>query len=110
MEMKMIIDQLEEQLKKEKLEAEDLEKKVCQWMAMLENAEEALKVKKDNVTSLEMMIEAAKEGHFGLSDKKSEPIVIVKAVKEITDAEVFEVAREAAPKFCALVKGIVARM
>ena len=31
-------------------------------------------------------------------------------LKEITDAEVFEVAKEAAPKFSALAKGIIARL
>jgi chromosome segregation ATPase len=78
MEMKEILEKLEGQLKKEKIEAEELEKKIATMMVVLENAEKALGEKKDNITSLEMMIEAGKEGHFGLKEVKSEPIVSVK--------------------------------
>lgn len=88
MEMKQILEQLEGQLKKERLEVEDLEKKVSQWMEMLAGAEEALKIKKDNVTSLEMMIEAGKEGHFGLKEQKTEAVVAkVEEVKPVQKDE-----------------------
>ena len=72
MEMKQIIEQLEGKLKQEKLQVESLEKNVEALMKALEEAEKDLKVKRDNVGSLEMMIEAAKEGHFGLTEKKQE--------------------------------------
>lgn len=84
MEMKQIMEQLEGQLKKEKLEAEELEKKVSSMKALLENAEKVLGEKRDNIMSLEMMIEAGKEGHFGLKEQKTEAVVAkVEEVKPV---------------------------
>ena len=90
MEMKTIIEQLREQLDKERSEVKDLESRVAMMKAALENAEEALNVHKDNISSLEIMIEAGKEGHFGLKELKTEPITIVTAVKEIKEQPVQE--------------------
>ena len=88
MEMKQIMEQLEGQLKNERIEMEDLEKRVAVMRAALENAEEALNVHKDNITSLEMMIEAGKEGHFGLkTELKNEPITIVKSIEEFKEVK-----------------------
>ena len=94
MEMKQIMEQLEGQLKKERIEVEDLEKRVAVMKAALENAEEALNVHKDNITSLEMMIEAGKEGHFGLKELKSEPITIVKSINEFKQVKESAVKEE----------------
>ena len=94
MEMKQIIEQLEDQLKKEKIEVEELEKRTAMMKAALDNAMEALNVHKDNITSLEMMIEAGKEGHFGLKELKTEPVTIVAAVKEIKESAIEEQKKE----------------
>ncbi len=87
MEMKTIMEQLEGQLKKERIEAEELEKKIATMMVVLENAEKALSDKKDNITSLEMMIEAGKEGHFGLKEQKTEPVAVIATVDEFKTAK-----------------------
>lgn len=67
MEMKDIIKELEEKLKETKTQVEDWEAKEKFWTEAVKTAQNALRVLRDNTTSLEMMIEAAKEGHFGLN-------------------------------------------
>lgn len=86
MEMKQIIMELEGKLREERIQMEDLEKKVNFWMAALDSAEKEMKTRKDNVSSLEMMIEAAKEGHFGLKEA-AKAVEEAKPVEETVKAE-----------------------
>ena len=82
MEMKDIINELEEKLKETKAQMDEWVSKEKFWKAAVEQAQKEIGVLQDNISSLEMMIEAAKEGHFGLNgnkaDKPKEPKKTVK--------------------------------
>ena len=82
MEMKDIIMELEERLKETKAQMDEWAAKERFWKAAVEQAQKEIGVLQDNASSLEMMIEAAKEGHFGLNgnkaDKPKEPKKTVK--------------------------------
>lgn len=87
MEMKDIINELEEKLKETKAQIDEWAAKEKFWKAAVEQAQKEIQVLQDNTSSLEMMIEAAKEGHFGLNgnkaDKPKEPKKTVK--KTVTE-------------------------
>lgn len=72
MEMKQIITELEEKLKETKTQLEDWEAKENFWAEALKTAQEKTSLLRDNVASLELMIGAAKEGHFDLNAAKAE--------------------------------------
>lgn len=72
MEMKDIIKELEEKLEETKAQMKEWGSKRDFWKAAVEQAEKEITVLQDNTSSLEMMIEAAKEGHFGLNGNKAD--------------------------------------
>ena len=72
MEMKDIIKELEEKLEETKAQMDEWAAKEKFWKAAVEQAQKEIEVLQDNTSSLEMMIEAAKEGHFGLNGNKAD--------------------------------------
>lgn len=85
MEMKDIIMELEEKLKETKAQMDEWAAKERFWKAAVEQAQKEIGVLQDNASSLEMMIEAAKEGHFGLNGNKADkPKEPKKTVKKTT--------------------------
>lgn len=82
MEMKQIVKELENKLEEAKTQVEDWEAKEKFYTEAANAANKELELLKDNITSLEMMIEASKEGHFGLNGAKADkPKQEPKAVK-----------------------------
>lgn len=95
MEMKQIIRELENKLEETKAKIEEMDAKDKMWSAALEQVRKELSIERDNLSSLEMMIEAAKEGHFGLVSKKT---VVNDIIKKETEEEPEEETEKEAEK------------
>lgn len=77
MEMKSIVRELEEKLKETAIQMKEWEAKKKFWVAAVESAEKELTELKDNMSNLEMMIEAAK----GVKEKKTAAENVIKKTK-----------------------------
>ncbi len=82
MEMKEILKELESKLEEAKTQQKDWEAKKAFWKAAVESAEKELNILNDDVSSLEMMIEAAKEGHFGNKEQAVTSVIAKDTEKE----------------------------
>ena len=94
MEMKQIIKELETKLEENKSQVEDWEAKINFWTEAVKTAEKELAIAKDNIASLEMMIEAAKEGHFGLISRKVSEKKTAMVINKEIEPETEKVAEE----------------
>ena len=97
MEMKQIIKELEDKLEEAKTQMEDWVAKEKFWKAAVETAHKEMSLLEDNIGSLEMMIEAAKEGHFGLTEKKAKVEAVIGTAETKAEEPEAEKAEEETP-------------
>lgn len=82
MEMKDMIKELEEKLRRAKDQKKDWEAKEKFWTEAVKTAQKELSILEDDIGNMEMMIEAAKGIHHSYKDEKPE-----KAKKETSKEE-----------------------